>query len=68
LDILPIIPFLIAVVVFTVQSRTGFTLRGPGISQLYLPRKFREVVAFIRSMQNGQVPKERRKDHHLQTE
>jgi len=57
LDILPIIPFLIAVVVFAVQARTGFALRGSGIGPLYLPRKFQEVIAFIRSIQNGQLLK-----------
>lgn len=57
LDILPIIPFLIAVVVFAVQARTGFALRGPGIGPLYLPRRFQEVTAFIRSVQNGQLLK-----------
>jgi hypothetical protein len=57
LDILPIIPFLIAVVAFAVQARTGFALRGPGIHPLYLPRRFQEVIAFIRSVQNGQLLK-----------
>jgi glycosyltransferase involved in cell wall biosynthesis len=57
LDILPIIPFLIAVVAFAVQARTGFALQGPGIHPLYLPRRFQEVIAFIRSVQNGQLLK-----------
>jgi len=57
LDILPIIPFLIAMVVFAVQARTGFALRGPGIDPLYLPCRFQEVIAFIRSVQNGQLLK-----------
>ena len=57
LDILPIIPFLIAVVAFAVQARTGFALRGPGIGPIYLPRKFQEAIAFIRSIQNGQLLK-----------
>jgi glycosyltransferase involved in cell wall biosynthesis len=57
LDILPIIPFLIAVVAFAVQARTGFALRGPGIHSLYLPRRFQEVITFIRSVQNGQLLK-----------
>jgi len=55
LDILPIIPFLIAVVAFAIQARTGFALQGPGIHPLYLPRRFQEVIAFIRSVQNGQL-------------
>ena len=57
LDILPIIPVLIALVAFTVQARTGFALRGSGIGPLYLPRRFQEVIALIRSIQNGQLLK-----------
>jgi D-inositol-3-phosphate glycosyltransferase len=57
LEVLPIIPFLIALVAFAVQARTGFALRGPGIPPLYLPRSFQEVIAFIRSVQNGQLLK-----------
>jgi len=57
MDVMPMLPFLIAVIAFTVQARTGFTLRGPGIDALYLPRKFREAIAFIRSIQNGQLLK-----------
>jgi hypothetical protein len=64
-DVMPILPFLIAVIVFAIQARTGFTLRGPGIDALYLPSKFREAIAFIRSMQNRQLWKERRKERHL---
>jgi len=56
-DIMPALPFLLAAVVFAAQARTGFTLRGPGIDALYLPRKFREVIAFIRSIQDRH-PKE----------
>ncbi len=54
LDVLPIIPLLVAVVIFAIQARTGFALRGPGIGPLYLPSKFQEAIAFIRSIQNGQ--------------
>jgi hypothetical protein len=68
LDILPILPFLIAVVVFAVQARTGSALRGPGIGSLYLPRKFREAIAFIRSIQNGQLLKEQSEEPHSQME
>ena len=57
LDILPIIPFLVAVIAFAVQARTGFALQGPGIRPLYLPRRFQEVITFIRSVQNGQLLK-----------
>jgi hypothetical protein len=50
---LQLLPFLITVVIFAVQARTGYTLRGPGIEALYLPRKFRDTIAFIRSRQDG---------------
>jgi len=53
INFLSLLPFLITVVIFAVQARTGYTLRGPGIEALYLPRKFREAIAFVRSMQNG---------------
>jgi D-inositol-3-phosphate glycosyltransferase len=53
INFLSLLPFLITVVIFAVQARTGYTLRGPGIDALYLPRKFREAIAFVRSMQNG---------------
>jgi len=65
LDIMPILPLVAALIVFAVQARTGFTLRGPGIDALYLPRKFREAIAFIRNIQNRQLEK---KYDHPQTE
>ena len=68
LDILPIIPFLIAVIAFALQARSGFSLRGHGIGSLYLPRKFQEVIAIIRNVQNGQLLEERRKEYHSQIE
>jgi D-inositol-3-phosphate glycosyltransferase len=55
---LSLLPFLIAVIIFAVQARTGYTLRGPGLAALYLPRKFRETITFIRSMQDdGSIKK-----------
>lgn len=59
LDVLPIIPLLIAAVAFVIYARTGFALRGPGIEPLYLPRKFQEAIALIRSIQDGQLSKEK---------
>ncbi len=53
INFLSLLPFAIAVVFFAVQARTGYTLRGSGLAALYLPRKFREAIAFIRSKQNG---------------
>lgn len=53
INFLCLLPFLIAVVIFAVEARTGYTLRGPGLDALYLPRKFREAITFVRSMQDG---------------
>lgn len=53
INFLCLLPFLIAVVIFAVEARTGYTLRGPGLDALYLPRKFREAITFIRNMQDG---------------
>jgi glycosyltransferase involved in cell wall biosynthesis len=60
LDVLPILPLIIAAIAFAIQARTGFNLRGPGIEALYLPSKFREVIAFIRRVQNGQSLREKK--------
>jgi glycosyltransferase involved in cell wall biosynthesis len=57
LDILSILPFLIGLVVFALQARIGFSLRGLGLDSLYLPGRFREVITFVRSVQDGQVLK-----------
>jgi hypothetical protein len=54
-DALPILPLILSAFVFIFQARVGFTLRGLGINALYLPRKFRGAVAFIRRIQDGQI-------------
>ena len=53
-NVLPVLPLIASVVVFIFEARVGFTLRGLGISALYLPGRFREAVAFIRRIQDGQ--------------
>lgn len=68
LDFLPLLPFLVAVVVFAFQARTGFMLRGLGIDALYLPRKFRETIAFIRNMQKSAVEAKEADAHQPQRE
>jgi glycosyltransferase involved in cell wall biosynthesis len=45
-------PLLIALTVFALEARTGFTLRGPGKETIYLPSQFGEVITFIRNMQD----------------
>jgi Glycosyl transferases group 1/Bacterial PH domain len=57
ISILPAIPITIALLVFAWQARTGFTLRGPGLDPVYLPREFQDAIAFIRNAQNGYANK-----------
>ncbi len=45
-------PFLISSAAFALGARTGFMLRGPGKESIYLPGQFREVITFIRNMQD----------------
>jgi len=52
--ILIIFPMLTSLGLFAVQARTGFNLHGSGIKPVYLPRKFSEVVTFIRKIQDQQ--------------
>jgi len=59
LDVMPILPFLTVLIIFAVQARTGFILQGNGIPKLYLPHKFREVITFIREIQNGRLLREK---------
>jgi glycosyltransferase involved in cell wall biosynthesis len=48
------IPYLIGLAVFAIQARVGINLYGLGRKPVYLPHGFREVVAFIRKMQDRQ--------------
>lgn len=59
IDFLSLLPFLISVVIFAVQARTGFTLRGPGIEALYLPHKFLEAITLVRSGIDGDLSKKK---------
>jgi len=54
LDSLPLLPISIALVIFAIQSRTGFTLHCAGMKPIYLPRSFREAISYIRSIQDQQ--------------
>jgi D-inositol-3-phosphate glycosyltransferase len=46
------IPLLVALGAFAAGARTGFMLRGPGKENIHLPGQFREVITFIRNMQD----------------
>ena len=58
-DELSVFPLILSMIAFILQARVGFTLRGPGITALYLPGKFRNAISFIRRMQNGKTRQER---------
>jgi glycosyltransferase involved in cell wall biosynthesis len=49
-----LIPCLLGLTAFALQARTGFNLQASGIKPLYLPRGFREAIAFIRNVQDKQ--------------
>ena len=49
------IPMLIAMGIFIVQSGTGFNLHGSRTKPIYLPSGFGEVVTFIRGIQDRQT-------------
>jgi len=49
-----LIPCLLGVTAFGLQSRTGFNLYASGIKPVYLPRGFGEAIAFIRNVQDKQ--------------
>jgi hypothetical protein len=50
-----VVSILIALGAFAVQSGTGFHLHGSLTKPIYLPRRFGEVVTFIRSIQEKQT-------------
>ncbi len=50
-----VISILVALGAFALQSGTGFNLHGSLTKPIYLPRRFGEVVAFIRSIQEKQT-------------
>lgn len=54
--ILPLLPFLICLIIFFIGARSGFNLYGEGIKPIYLPRRFREAVGFIRERIDNLTP------------
>jgi len=49
-----LVPCLIGLASFLLQARTGFNLHGTGTRSVYLPHGFREVITFIRNVQDKQ--------------
>lgn len=52
LALVSLLPLLCALSVFGLEARVGFMLRGPGKETIFLPGQFREVIPFIRNMQD----------------
>ena len=55
MTIVAVAPMFIALGAFTIQSGSGFNLHGSRTRPIYLPRRFGEVVSFIRSIQEKQT-------------
>ena len=56
------VPFLIGLTTFAFQARTGFNLHGHGTRSVYLPYGFREVVTYIRNVQDKRAGRHNRAD------
>lgn len=52
--IVALVPCLLGLAAFALEARTGFNLQASGIKPLYLPRGFREAIAFVRNVQDKQ--------------
>ena len=50
--LLTALPFLISLIIFLVQARTGFQLCAEGTKPIYLSCKFKKAVEFIRQIQD----------------
>ncbi len=54
--LLPLLPLFISMVMFFLGARSGFKLHSIGIKPLYLPRRFKEAISFIRERIDSLVP------------
>ncbi len=59
LEMLPVLPIVASGLIFLLNAREGFMLRGPGIKPVYLPYRFKGVIKLIR-----QIP-EVEKEHSM---
>jgi glycosyltransferase involved in cell wall biosynthesis len=57
-DYFSLLPFLISIIVFCFQSKSGFNLHGAGAKPLYLPGQFRKAIEFIRTLQDRELEEE----------
>ncbi len=51
--VFPLLPFLIASVVFLAGAKSYFSLCVEGMKPIYLPEKFKEVIRYIRDFQDN---------------
>jgi glycosyltransferase involved in cell wall biosynthesis len=52
--LISIVPYAISLAAFLLEARVGFNLHIQGMKPIYLPHKLREVVTFIRKIQDKQ--------------
>jgi glycosyltransferase involved in cell wall biosynthesis len=55
MSVVAVAPMFVALGVFIIQSGSGFNLHGSQTRPIYLPRRFGEVISFIRSIQERQT-------------
>jgi hypothetical protein len=49
---LALAPALVGIAIFALEARTGFNLHGSDMKSVYIPHAFRDVIAFIRNVQD----------------
>ena len=56
--LVPLLPFLISLGIFFVQTRAGFQLYGEGTKPVFMPGRFRKAIEFIRNVQDDRINRE----------
>ncbi|MBI2126692.1 MAG: glycosyltransferase [Thaumarchaeota archaeon] len=49
---IPMVPISVGLLFFILRARSGFALHGTSVRPVYLPRAFKQAVAYIRSVQD----------------
>ena len=56
LAILPLVPVSLALLLFLIGARRGFSLHGAATRPIYLPQSFADAIKYIREMQDQNQP------------
>lgn len=56
LDLIPMIPISVGLLLFILRARAGFALHGTSVRPVYLPHPFKQAVAYIRDIQDKAIP------------